>query len=85
MWEFFRKKGNRELVGWVCGGLAVLVGAGWAVFTYFVPADSAKPQANPPQVDCTIEAHRSVAACRDINVGGSIAIGNNDKIPKPAN
>jgi hypothetical protein len=83
MWEFFRKKGNREVVGWVCGGLAVLAGAGWAVFTYFVPAGPAKPQANP-QIDCTIEAYRSVAACRDINVGGSIAIGNNDKTPKQA-
>ena len=82
MLEFFRKKGNREVVGWVCGGLAVLAGAGWAVFTYFVPAGPATRQANP-EVDCTIEAHRSVAACRDINVG-SIAIGSNEKSPKPA-
>jgi hypothetical protein len=83
MWKFFREKGNRELVGWACGGLAVLAGAGWAVFTYFVPAESAKPQANP-QVDCAIEAYSSLAACRDINIGGNIAIGNNGKTPKSA-
>jgi hypothetical protein len=73
MWKFFQKKANRELVGWVCGGLAVLAGAVWAVFTYFVPAESPKQSVTPP-VDCTIEANYSLAACRDINVPGPISI-----------
>ena len=82
MWKFFQKKANRELVGWVCGGLTVLAGAVWAVFTYFVPLESPPKQPVTPPVDCIIEANRSVAACRDIIVPGSINITGGDKVPK---
>jgi hypothetical protein len=83
MWAFFRDKDNRELVGWVCGGLVVLIGAVWAVFTYFVPTPSVKPPATPQQVDCTIVAHQSLTACRDVNAH-DIVIGSNDTRSTPA-
>jgi hypothetical protein len=81
MWAWVRDKDNREMVSWVCGGLAVLAGAVWAVFTYFVHPESTKQQVTPP-VDCTIEANYSLAACGGINVDGSINITGGDKVPK---
>jgi hypothetical protein len=81
MWKFFQKKANRELVGWVCGGLAVLGGAGWAVFTYFVSPESAKQPA-PAEVDCSIEAHYSLAACRDLTLRGPVHITGGDRGPQ---
>jgi hypothetical protein len=81
MWKFLRKKANRELVGWVCGGLAVLAGAVWAVFVYLVPTESPKPSVTP-RVDCTIEANYSLAACGGIDVRGPISITGGGSVPK---
>ena len=82
MWKFFQKKANRELVGWVGGGLTVLAAAVWAIFMYVFPLESPPKQPVTPPVDCTVQANQSVATCGDINVPGSINITGGDNIPK---
>jgi hypothetical protein len=73
MWKFFQQKANREMVGWVCSGIAVLASAIWVVFLFF--ADG-KPE-DPPRGDCTITAaDGSIATCGSItNKNGNISAG----------
>jgi hypothetical protein len=61
MWRMLRSKQNRELIGFLAGGVAAILAAGWAVFTYLAPAERDKDMKA-----CTIDAKDSAVACGDI-------------------
>jgi hypothetical protein len=44
--SFVKDANNRALIAWICGGISVLVGAGWAVLKFAWSRDSAKPLEN---------------------------------------
>jgi hypothetical protein len=68
MWSraltFLRDEGNRALLGWIGGGLAVVIGALWTAFVYFHSA--ADEKSGPPQKQ--IEAD-----CGSIAIGGDVS------------
>lgn len=55
-WRYIQTKDNRELLGFLCGGLAAVVAGGWVAYTHF----SKKEQPDRPQT--TISAPGGVAA-----------------------
>jgi len=48
---FLRDEGNRAVLGWIGGGLVVLAGGFWAVFTFYV--DHSMPP--PPPATAIVE------------------------------
>lgn len=53
LWEFIRQKDNREVLGWLGGGLVVLVTGLWAAVVYFLPPQkSSEPRAPNVQANC---------------------------------
>ena len=64
--RYLRDKDNREVVAYVCGGLAAVVSAGWVFYTHF--AD--KP---PETASVSVSAPGGVAA-QTIN-GSAITVG----------
>jgi hypothetical protein len=72
-WAFLTDPAHRELLAWLGGGLAVLLGGAWAVFTYLRPSPTAKEAESK---SAAVTANRGVAAGRDIkgspvNISGS--------------
>lgn len=56
LWRYLQAKDNRELLTFLCSGLAAVVAAGWVVYTRFSKEDAQdKPQT-------TISAPGGVAA-----------------------
>lgn len=55
LWHYIQGKENRELLAFVCGGLAAVVTASWVAYTHFNKKDSDKPHT-------TINAPGGVAA-----------------------
>jgi hypothetical protein len=45
LWSFLKAEENQKLLGWIGGGLVVLVTGLWAVFTFYV--DHSKPPLPP--------------------------------------
>jgi hypothetical protein len=43
LWTVIRDKRNREVLGWLGGGLAVVIAGLWAAFVYFAPPKSSEP------------------------------------------
>ena len=44
IWDFLQDENTRTILGWVGGGLAAAIGAGWALYTHFhKKPDDAKP------------------------------------------
>jgi hypothetical protein len=62
LWRFLGAKKNREVLGWIGGGLVVLASAIWVVTIYFFPARHT-PESNPAAVE---------ARCGSVAVGGSV-------------
>lgn len=63
LWEFLRQQQNRQVLGWLGGGLVVVATGAWAAFVYFVPAQ--KPsEPRPANVE---------ASCGGVAVGGSVS------------
>lgn len=61
IWEFLADENNRSLLGWIGGGLVVVVGALWAVFIQYTrkpERDSVVPSASAD--------HGGVAVGRDL-------------------
>jgi hypothetical protein len=83
MWSrvlaFLRDEGNRALLAWIGGGLAVAAGGLWAVFVHFYPSPEAKP--GPPQKQIEAECG-SVAIGGDVS-GATITAGSAGDCPKP--
>ena len=80
VWDFLRDASNRTVLGWIGGGVVVVVGGLWAAFVYFVPAS--KPATPPASVE---------ANCGGVAVGGNVTgttitagtVTNADCAPKP--
>jgi hypothetical protein len=55
LWRFIRNKNNREMIGWLGGGLVILATGAWALFTYvYPPAGPSKPAARVEARDGSI-------------------------------
>jgi hypothetical protein len=53
LWEFIRQKRNREVLGWLGGGLVVVATGLWAAIVYLVPPQKpAEPRPANVQADC---------------------------------
>jgi hypothetical protein len=63
IWSFLQDADNRALLGWIGGGIVVVVAGLWAAFTFF----TSKKKPLTPTVSAN---HGSIAAGRDANVGG---------------
>ena len=62
MWSFLQNKKNREVLGWVGAGLAVVIGGLWTAFVYFSPPN--KTSASGPTVH---------ASCGSVAAGGNVS------------
>jgi hypothetical protein len=63
LWEFIRQKRNRDVFGWLGGGLVVVATGLWAAIVYlFPPQKPAEPRAATVQADCGVAIGGSVAA-----------------------
>jgi hypothetical protein len=62
LWRFIRQKRNREILGWLGGGLVVLATGLWAAIVYFFPLQ--KP--SEPK-SANIEA-----SCGGVAIGGNV-------------
>ena len=56
LWRYIQVKDNRELLAFVCGGLAAAVTACWVAYTHFSKKDP------PDKAQTTISAPNGVAA-----------------------
>jgi len=53
LWSFLGKKGNREILAWICGGLATVLVGLWTVFTYVFPLKQEAGGGPPPSIRAT--------------------------------
>ena len=60
-WNFLSKDKNRAVLGWVGGGVVIVIGALWAVFVYFMPPS--KPQSPAAGIE---------ANCGSFAAGGNV-------------
>jgi hypothetical protein len=63
VWSFLGSKKNREIIGWIGGGIVVIIAGLWTAFVYF----------HPPKSDSG-EGKRDVSASH-----GGVAVGGNVK------
>jgi hypothetical protein len=75
LWAFVSKPENQKTLSWFGGGLVVLAGGAWAVFTYVWPHEG--PSSDGPKVVCPEPG--AIAAGRDAN-GNTIIINGNAQI-----
>ena len=61
-WGFIGNKRNREILGWLGGGLAVVAAAAWALVVYFFPPHTAAGT-KPVNVE---------ANCGAVAIGGNV-------------
>ena len=61
VWNFLSKDKNRAVLGWVGGGVVIVIGALWAAFVYFMPAS--KPHSPAAGVE---------ANCGSVAAGGNV-------------
>jgi len=71
LWEFVRQKRNREVLGWLGGGLVVAATGLWAVFVYLFPPQ--KP--SEPRSSSNVQADRGGVAVGGSLFGGTITGG----------
>jgi hypothetical protein len=74
-WTFLLQKENREVLGWIGGGVVVAAGALWAVFVFFwtPSADSGgEPQVNVEASDGSLAVGGDLTGST-IQIGGSPA------------
>jgi hypothetical protein len=62
-WTFLQQEQNRQVIGWIGGGLVVAATGAWAAFVYFFPAHKT-PEPQPAKVE---------ASCGGIAVGGNVS------------
>jgi len=62
VWKFLSKEKNRAILGWVGGGVAIVISALWIVFVYFMPPS--KPHSPPV---ASVEA-----SCGSVVTGGDV-------------
>lgn len=76
LWSFLSKKKNREILAWVGGGAAAVIGAFWAGFVYFVTPQ--KAVTNNPNVEASCG---SIVFGQSV-VGSTITAGNTGNCPE---
>ena len=69
VWNFLSNDKNRAVLGWIGGGVVVVIGALWAAFVYFVPPSKPVP---PP---ASVEASRGGVAIGGNVTGSTITTG----------
>jgi hypothetical protein len=62
LWSFIGQEENRKILGWIGGGLVVVITGLWAAFVYF--SDTPKATASTPSVQ---------ASCGSVGVGGNVS------------
>lgn len=62
LWTFLSQDRNRQVLGWIGGGLAVVVGGLWAAFVYLYPPQ--KGGGPPPGVS---------ASSGGVAIGGNVS------------
>jgi len=63
LWKFLRQERNRQVLGWLGGGLVVLAAGLWTAFVYFFPLHKgAEPK--PANVE---------ANCGGVAIGGNVS------------
>ena len=62
LWEFICEKPNREVLGWLGGGLVVVAMGIWAAVVYFFP----------PQKPAELRPANVQADCSGVAIGGSV-------------
>jgi hypothetical protein len=75
LWAFLSRPKNQKTLSWIGGGLVVVAGGAWAVFTYVWPHEAPSPDA--PKIVCAEPG--GVAAGRDAN-GNTITINGNAQV-----
>jgi hypothetical protein len=65
LWRFLKQKSNREIFGWIGGGVVVLATGLWAVLIYFLPAQTRGARDSAVQ-----------ASCASVAIGGNVSGGN---------
>jgi hypothetical protein len=72
MWPFLQGKKNREFLGWIGAGFAVVIGGSWAAFVHFSAPDKLSPNGSTVQ-----------ASCGSAAIGGNvITVGNTGDCPE---
>ena len=77
LWSFLRQKRNREVLGWIGGGVVVVAAGMWTLFTYLVPHDDKKPGA--PTVTVVNPSGPVIAPGRDATFNAPVNFGLNEK------
>ena len=75
VWSFLSAPKNQKTISWIAGGLVVLAGGAWAVFTYVWPHDAPSPEG--PKIVCAQPG--GIAGGRDAN-RNTISINGNAQI-----
>jgi hypothetical protein len=60
IWLFLQDESNRDVLGWIGGGVVVVAGAGWAVLKFMVSSRA-------PKSPTVAASDGGVAAGRDIS------------------
>jgi TIR domain len=86
LWGFLRDKGNRQVLGWLGGGLVVVATALWAVFVYLFPPGKSLAAKSPEPTPASVQADHGGVAIGGNVTGATITTGgttNPDRSPKP--
>ena len=62
LWRFLKQKSNREILGWIGGGVVVVATGLWAALIYFLPAQTRAPHG------AAVEAN-----CASVAIGGNVS------------
>ena len=75
VWSFLSALKNQKTISWIGGGLVLVAGGTWALFTYFWPHEASSPEG--PKIVCAQPG--GVAAARDAS-GNTITINGNAQV-----
>jgi len=75
LWSFLSASKNQKTLSWIGGGLVVVAGGAWAIFTYLWPHEAPSPEG--PKIVCAQPG--GIAAGRDAN-GNTITINGNAQV-----
>ena len=75
LWDI-RDKRNREALGWLASGLAVVIAALWAAFVYFFPPKNDGGGAGKVEASCGSVAAQGTFIGSSITTGGASSTAN---------
>ena len=75
LWDI-RDKRNRETLGWLGGGLAVVIAGLWAAFVYFLPPKNEDGAASKVEASCGSVAAQGTFIGSSITTGGASSTAN---------